>query len=217
MADPFRNELEGAMARADRAEHEAARLRQELAAAKAPPATPTAPTLTPPASSAALALGAGLVLLAAGAGAGAYFLKAGPAEPPVVVVASAPAPAWSRDAAAIELAALAAHEGVTIADFECAPIVAAHDPTAFMCRAHATAEQRDKLTNAFGMVVLHPIIDSPPNGCSVLRPYMAPKAIERFGHVGAAAVPKPSETMIKLLYVSPATNDVCFEIDYAGK
>ena len=213
MADPFRNELEGAMARADRAEHEAARLRNELAAAKAPPAPATA---RPPSSTSVVLLGALLATVGIGVGGFVFALKA--RTPVAVAVAVAPEPAWSHEApAAFELTALAAYEGVTIGDFECAPIVAAHDPAAFMCRGHATAPQRDELTSAFRMVVLNPIIDSPPNGCSVLRPYMAPKTIERFGHVGAAAVPKPSETMIKLLYVSPATNDVCFEIDYAGK
>ncbi len=211
MADPFRNELEGAMARADRAEREAVRLRQELAAAKAPIA-PAAPADTTPFLLVGVVI---LLVLAAVFAVGIGLTVRAPAAVPNEPAVEAP---WSQSSSAVtSLQRLGSQAGVSLANFECRPILAANDPRAFMCRGYANEATRETLTSKLGMGALPASVKTPEHGCAALPMYRPPGPVVRYAGLGAAASPKPSDAEIQVLYTRTGTNDVCFEIDYVGK
>jgi hypothetical protein len=97
----------------------------------------------------------------------------------------------------------------------CAASAGTHDPNAFICRGHGSAEP---LTRAWGLTRLDANVALPSTGCGGALPRgLARSRLERFGHVGAAAVPQASPMVVKDLFAHADAEDVCFEIDYAAK
>jgi hypothetical protein len=221
------------MARADRAEEEAARLRRELEAAKAAQSAAKSPapayesilpkpkSVLPKQDQTVLVMIA-FAILAPVVIVGGLFLFAARAT---VTTPETVGPAvtvdrtkWLRASPAVEAAtALASHEGFAIEDLECASIANGNDPNAYMCRGYADPTQCERLSKASGLSRLDPSVAVPKRGCAALAPYVSNAAVERFGPLGAASAPKAASATIALLYRRTETNAVCFEIDYAAK